>query len=239
MKIIKVYNRGYRSTFQPTFNSAKLVKPNSNTIDNYMQILKDPIKSIAMKNKGIKILKKDCVNQIKDKNLKNLCIKILEKSPIEMFVVSASSQGKNHPSDEFIPGSMIKHAKRVFQMTKYSTIRYGLDEKDTDIMLTSALLHDFPFKFIPDGENAYKKDIDHAVKNAIFIEKEMKEMNFCDETIEKICAGIGFHTGRFDRHINTNWLNKYKAYQNTPYAFIVQEADYYASRPQVFVKTSK
>jgi len=205
-------------------------------ISKYMQILANPAKALAMKEKGIRVLKRDCIEQLKNDKLKKLCEIVFEKSPVEMFVVPASSQGKNHPADEFYPGSMVKHTKRVFQMAKYAITRYGLDEKEQDLVLTAAMLHDFPTKFIPDGAIAYKKGVDHAVNNAIFIENEMKQMGFEEKIIEKVCAGVGFHSGRFDAHVNKDWLERYKMYQNTPYAFIVQEADYYASRPQVFVK---
>lgn len=228
--------QSYTNSYMVNFGASKEPEQKSQIINQYMQILSNPEEAMKMKTVGIEELEKDCIQQLEDNKLRKLCTTVLEKSPVEMFVVPASSQGQNHPKDEFVPGSMVKHIKRTFQMAKYSAVRHGLDEKDTDIMLAAAILHDFPAKFIPDGETAYKKDIDHAVKNAIFIENQMKKMGFDKQTTEKLCAGVGFHTGRFDRHINTEWLEKHKKYKNTPYSNVVQEADYYASRPCVFVE---
>lgn len=220
---LKDFGQGY--SFLPVFKAE----------NDPVKILKNPILSAKMKEEGIQELEQDCISSIRGTKLKFLCRDILKDSPTEFYVVPASTKGR-HPEDERFPGTMVKHLKRVFKMSDYAIKRYGLEGRDADIALAAALLHDCPYKFQQDSNGSFSTNPNHAVINAQYIEKKMRASNFDDKTIKSLCAAVGFHFGRFDKHEDKEWYEKFKQYENDPITKIVQEADYYASRTKVIVK---
>jgi hypothetical protein len=64
----------------------------------------------------------------------------------------------------------------------------------------------------------------------------MVKMNFDEKTTQHLYAVVSFLFGRFDKHIDKQWYERFKKYENDDMTKIVQEADYYSSRTKAIVQ---
>ena len=203
----------------------------------YVLVMPSQVELAESKASEIKKLEK-YLALIKNPKLNELCNKVFDAAPIETFVLPSSTTGKNHTGDEIGKSGFMKHLQKVSEMSMHATSRYGLEDQNMkDIALTACLLHDLPYRFQKKEDGSYITNKNHAIDNSVFIEKLMKEMNFDEETQNLVCAGVGFHMGRWDnlREQNTEWMSKYEKYKEHPIVKCVQESDYYASRKNVSV----
>lgn len=209
---------------------------------NVVSVVDRIAKSTNAKQNAITSLQ-DFVNLVREDKLKRLCNRILQDTDDSFFVVPSSTGGKFHDRDETKIGGLVLHLKRVV-VTALSAMRrygyeYGLEKspselKFIDSAITASMLHDCPYRMKKEN-GKYFMDPDHAAKNAKHIEKTMRDMDFDEESIELISAGVGFHMGVWDKHSDNAWLERFKQFKTNPFVQTVQEADYYSTRKNMRV----
>ena len=171
---------------------------------------------------------KEEINYIKNENIRQSLIYMIEKLPDYFFEIAAASTGKYHPEYAQGEGGLLRHTKAAVRIG-YELLcnpaigdKYTSDEKD--IMLMGLLLHDGLKSGLIKEE--YTK-VDHPVLVANYIKDNKDKLTLTDNEIEFICNVIESHMGP--------WNTDYKGNEVLPkpinkYQRFVHMCDFLASR---------
>ena len=79
---------------------------------------------------------------IGDVKMKEFAVEAMKLAPSYIWEIPSSSSGKYHRTDEITLGGLVIHIKRVFEAARKISESLGLSDRDRDMLLVAALLHD-------------------------------------------------------------------------------------------------
>ena len=168
------------------------------------------------------------LSYIKDENLEESLLKIIEKLPDYWFEKAASSTGKYHPEYALGKGGLLRHSKAAirigFELLQDPCIGDKYSNHEKDLMLMSLLVHDGLKLGLP--EEKYTR-FDHPILMANYIKDNYQEFALKKEDATFMADVIKTHMGPWTTDYNGNEvLEKPK----TKYQNFVHMCDYLASR---------
>jgi len=175
----------------------------------------------------------DELELIKDENLADSLLAILDILPKYWFTEAASSTGKYHPEYALGEGGLLRHSKAAmrigYELLMDPCIGDKYTDREKDLMLMSLLVHDGLKLGLP--KEKYTR-FDHPILMADFIMKNRKDLNLSEEDAKFMGDVIRTHMGPWITDYNGNEvLEKPK----TKYQTFVHMCDYLASRKCLLV----
>ena len=175
----------------------------------------------------------DELELIKDENLADSLLAILDILPKYWFTEAASSTGKYHPEYALGEGGLLRHSKAAmrigYELLMDPCIGDKYTDREKDLMLMSLLVHDGLKLGLP--KEKYTR-FDHPILMADFIMKNRKDLNLSEEDAKFMGDVIKTHMGPWITDYNGNEvLEKPK----TKYQTFVHMCDYLASRKCLLV----
>ena len=177
------------------------------------------------------------LNMIKDKELKESLLKIIEKLPDYWFIEPASSTGKYHPEYATGEGGLLRHSKAAmrigFELLNDPSIGDKYTNHEKDLMLMSLLVHD-GLK-LGNPKEKYTR-FDHPILMGKYIIDNKEKLNLKEEDAIFMNDVIKTHMGPWTTVYNgVEVLEKPK----TKYQNFVHMCDYLASRKCLLVPFDK
>lgn len=179
----------------------------------------------------------DELELIKDEELSESLLKIIEMLPDYWFHEAASSTGKYHPEYALGEGGLLRHSKAAmrigYELLNDPCIGDKYTSHEKDLMLMSLLVHDG----LKRGINAEKYTrFDHPILMGKFVLDNYKEIGITKEDAEFMDSVIKTHMGPWTTDYDGNEvLEKPKnKYQN-----FVHMCDFLASRKCILVPFDK
>ena len=175
----------------------------------------------------------DELELIKDEDLSESLLKIIEMLPEYWFKEPASSTGKYHPEYALGDGGLLRHSKAAmrigYELLSNPCIGDKYTSREKDLMLMSLLVHDGLKLGIP--QEKYTR-FDHPIIMGKFIIDNYKEIGITKEDAEFMDNVIKTHMGPWTTDYNGNEVlekpkNKYQSF--------VHMCDYLASRKCILV----
>ena len=175
----------------------------------------------------------DELELIKDEDLSESLLKIIEMLPEYWFKEPASSTGKYHPEYALGDGGLLRHSKAAmrigYELLSNPCIGDKYTSREKDLMLMSLLVHDGLKLGIP--QEKYTR-FDHPILMGKFIIDNYKEIGITKEDAEFMDNVIKTHMGPWTTDYNGNEVlekpkNKYQSF--------VHMCDYLASRKCILV----
>lgn len=83
-----------------------------------------------------------CTRWIVDDQIREWTEKKLEEVPDYFWKIPASTSGKYHPEYSLGEGGLVRHTRAVVYFVMELSTAYELSEKELDILISSAVLHD-------------------------------------------------------------------------------------------------
>lgn len=177
------------------------------------------------------------LNMIKDKELKESLLKIIEILPDYWFIEPASSTGKYHPEYATGEGGLLRHSKAAmrigFELLNDPSIGDKYTNHEKDLMLMSLLVHD-GLK-LGNPKEKYTR-FDHPILMGKYIIDNKEKLNLKEEDAIFMNDVIKTHMGPWTTDYNgVEVLEKPK----TKYQNFVHMCDYLASRKCLLVPFDK
>ena len=177
------------------------------------------------------------LNMIKDKELKESLLKIIEILPDYWFIEPASSTGKYHPEYATGEGGLLRHSKAAmrigFELLNDPSIGDKYTNHEKDLMLMSLLVHD-GLK-LGNPKEKYTR-FDHPILMGKYIIDNKEKLNLKEEDAIFVNDVIKTHMGPWTTDYNgVEVLEKPK----TKYHNFVHMCDYLASRKCLLVPFDK
>lgn len=164
-----------------------------------------------------KVFEKE-LSWIKNDDLREFAIKILEIVPDYFFFIPASSTGKYHPNYTLGNGGLVKHTKAAMGIAKHLFTIKNLKPRHEDIALITLLAHDTV-------KNGFKKSR-YTTKNhpelAAALIKEKLSDSIDPKELEMMCHGIECHMGQWGKIVPDDGFSKF-----------IHICDYLASRKSI------
>ena len=165
---------------------------------------------------------------IKDENLQESLLKIIESLPEYWFHVAASSTGKYHPKYSLGEGGLLRHSKSAmrigYELLEDPCIGDKYTDREKDLMLIALLVHD-GLK-LGEKEERYTR-FDHPILMANYIKKNQDKFSLKEEDAIFIADVIKTHMGPWTKDYNGNEiLEKPK----TKYQSFVHMCDFLAAK---------
>ena len=137
------------------------------------------------------------LNYIKDENIRNSAIYLLELLPDYFYTMPASTSGKYHPDFSLGEGGLVRHTKaavriavELFRDNVFNEFEYG--ERTHDLIIMALLLHDgFKQGFVAGGHTAY----DHPLIAAEFVFQNMTKLPMKQLDALQVRRMIASHMG--------------------------------------------
>lgn len=175
----------------------------------------------------------DELDYIKDTNLQESLIKIIESIPDYWYKVPASSTGKYHPSYALGEGGLLRHSKAAmrigYELLNDPAIGDKYTSHEKDLMLMALLVHDGLKLGLP--EERYTR-FDHPILMANFIKEKKDEFNLSEEDANFMADVIKTHMGPWTTDYNgEEVLEK----PTTKYQNFVHMCDFLASKKCILV----
>lgn len=175
----------------------------------------------------------DELDYIKDTNLQESLISIIQALPEYWFKVPASSTGKYHPSYALGEGGLLRHSKAAmrigYELLNNPIIGGKYTTHEKDLLLMSLLVHDGLKLGMP--EERYTR-FDHPILMANFIKEKKDEFNLSEEDANFMADVIKTHMGPWTTDYNgEEVLEK----PTTKYQNFVHMCDFLASKKCILV----
>ena len=175
----------------------------------------------------------DELEYIKDENLQEVLLNIINMLPDYWFVEAASSTGKYHPEYALGEGGLLRHSKAAmrigYELLSNPCIGDKYTDKEKDLMLISLLVHDGLKLGLP--KEKYTR-FDHPILMGKFILDNYKEIGLDKKDAEFMNDVIKTHMGPWTTDYDGNEvLEKPK----TKYQNFVHMCDFLASRKCLLV----
>lgn len=169
----------------------------------------------------------DITNKIKDRSRKKFLEECIERFPSYFWIAPSSGSGKYHPSDEHGDGGLFLHTRRVVKVCEHLSVMENLNERDRDILIIAAVLHD-SFAKGRKGSYSHSSDKYHPLYPVeYFPYSGFGEKYLQEEEYDDIMEAVVSHMGRFS--VTKSLVSKEKI----PY--LLQVADYLTSRKDIIV----
>lgn len=171
------------------------------------------------------------VNEIKDDNLREACLKMCDEVPTYFWHVPASSSGKYHPSISLGDGGLVRHSIMVCHIG-LDLLNAEIFIRDTDInrdlVRVATLFHDILKQGKGDSNHTV---FEHPILSADVVKHYLEDAGVDNVSIETICSGIASHMGKW----TTSKYNKDIVLEapKTDFEKLVHTADYIASRKYI------
>ena len=170
---------------------------------------------------------------IKDKDLAESLLKIIQMLPEYWLEEPASSTGKYHPEYALGKGGLLRHSKAAmrigFELLENPCIGDKYTPREKDLMLMSLLIHDGLKLGLP--QEKYTR-FDHPILMANFVLEHHEECNLSVKDATFMADVIKTHMGPWTTDYNGNEvLEKPK----TKYQNFVHMCDFLASRKCLLV----
>ena len=175
----------------------------------------------------------DELDYIKDEELQEALLNIINLLPEYFFHEAASSTGKYHPEYALGEGGLVRHSKAAmrigYELLNDPSIGDKYTAHEKDLMLMSLLVHDGLKRGL--NEEKYTR-FDHPILMGKYIVDKKDEIGISSEDAEFMNDVIKTHMGPWTTDYNGNEvLEKPK----TKYQTFVHMCDYLASRKCLLV----
>ena len=175
----------------------------------------------------------DELDYIKDEELQEALLNIINLLPEYFFHEAASSTGKYHPEYALGEGGLVRHSKAAmrigYELLNDPSIGDKYTAHEKDLMLMSLLVHDGLKRGL--NEEKYTR-FDHPIIMGEYIVEKKDEIGISSEDAEFMNDVIKTHMGPWTTDYNGNEvLEKPK----TKYQTFVHMCDYLASRKCLLV----
>ncbi|MBR2677930.1 MAG: hypothetical protein IKE63_00740 [Bacilli bacterium] len=179
----------------------------------------------------------DELRLIKDKDLRESLVKIINMLPEYWLHEAASSTGKYHPEYALGEAGLLRHSKAAmrigYELLNDPCIGDKYTSREKDLMLMSLLIHD-GLK-LGDPQERYTR-FDHPILMANFLNEKYNEFDLSKEDAKFMGEVIKTHMGPWTTDYNGNEvLEKPK----TKYQNFVHMCDFLASRKCLLVPFDK
>lgn len=168
------------------------------------------------------------IDFIKDKDLKQVLIKLADLVPEYFYEVPAASTGKYHPSYAAGNGGLLRHSKAAmrigYELLNNPTIGDKYSSREKDLMLIALLFHDGLKLGLP--KEKYSR-FDHPILMQKFIYDNKDELGLSEEDAVFLGDVIKTHMGPWTK--NYDDIEVLEA-PHTKYQNFVHMCDYLASR---------
>ncbi len=168
------------------------------------------------------------IDFIKDKDLKQVLIKLADLVPEYFYEVPAASTGKYHPSYAAGNGGLLRHSKAAmrigYELLNNPTIGDKYSSREKDLMLIALLFHDGLKLGLP--KEKYSR-FDHPILMQKFIYDNKDELFLSEEDAVFLGDVIKTHMGPWTK--NYDDIEVLEA-PHTKYQNFVHMCDYLASR---------
>ena len=141
---------------------------------------------------------------IKNKDIKDATIFMINLLPDYFFEIPASSTGKYHPSFAASNNGLVKHTKvavRIAIELLSNPALHRFDDRTKDLIIMSLILHDGIKSGI--SKEQYTR-FDHPLLIANLIKENKTNLNLNDIEIDKISKMISSHMGPWNTDYNGN-----------------------------------
>jgi len=182
---------------------------------------------------------KELIDQIKDKQLRDLTVILIERYLKHILEMPSSLTRRYHPTGE----NEENHLKRTFYFAKHIIREFNLSEEESDILLAASLLHDIGYyefidtkrdpeqyqKLYPAGWNRSKEAYKyHPAIGMFIVGQEMLKKHIINPKIIRTALIISSHMD--------HWLGDYNPMPEDDLAVYLALADYFASRKDIIIK---
>ena len=168
------------------------------------------------------------IDFIKDKDLKQVLIKLADLVPEYFYEVPAASTGKYHPSYAAGNGGLLRHSKAAmrigYELLNNPTIGDKYSSREKDLMLIALLFHDGLKLGLP--KEKYSR-FDHPILMQKYIYDTKDELGLSEEDAVFLGDVIKTHMGPWTK--NYDDIEVLEA-PHTKYQNFVHMCDYLASR---------
>ena len=168
------------------------------------------------------------IDFIKDKDLKQVLIKLADLVPEYFYEVPAASTGKYHPSYAAGNGGLLRHSKAAmrigYELLNNPTIGDKYSSREKDLILIALLFHDGLKLGLP--KEKYSR-FDHPILMQKFIYDNKDELGLSEEDAVFLGDVIKTHMGPWTK--NYDDIEVLEA-PHTKYQNFVHMCDYLASR---------
>lgn len=175
------------------------------------------------------------LQKIKDEKVRKLAIRAFSRVPEEFWKAGASSTGKYHPPMSQGEGGLWRHTRAVVFFVESITAieQTPVDDRDKDLLVAAALLHDSCKYGLPWGKYTHEK---HPLLVFALLDFEEKDADLDVEDMaiwDEINFLISSHMGQWNKNRSQEViLPKPKSGLQK----ILHLADYLASRKEVDLK---
>ena len=175
----------------------------------------------------------DELELIKDEDLADSLLAIIDALPEYWHHEAASSTGKYHPSYALGDGGLLRHSKAAmrigYELLSDPCIGDKYTDHEKDLMLMSLLVHDGLKLGLP--KEKYTR-FDHPILMANFIKEKKEEFNLSSEDANFMADVIKTHMGPWTKDYNGNEVLERP---KTKYQNFVHMCDFLASRKSILV----
>lgn len=144
------------------------------------------------------------LNYIKNIDIKESTLFMIENLPDYFFEIPASSTGKYHPKFAASDHGLVKHTKvavRIAYELLNNPAINKFSDRDKDLIIMAIILHDG----LKSGINHEKYTrVDHPLLVADYIKENKNNLKLTDKEIEELCKMIVSHMGPWNTDYNGN-----------------------------------
>ena len=175
----------------------------------------------------------DEINYLKNNDLKDVLLKLIDLLPDYFFKEAASSTGKYHPEYALGEGGLLRHTKAAvrigYELLNDPSIGEKYTSREKDLMLIALLMHDGFKRGVK--EEQYTR-FDHPLIAAKVVLDNAKLVSLSLDDATFISDAIKTHMGNFTVDYNGNEVLEKP---HTKYQNFVHMCDYLASRKCIII----
>ena len=173
------------------------------------------------------------LNYIKDENIKNSLITILDLLPDYFYEIPASSTGKYHPEFTLGNAGLVRHTKAAvriaIELFKDEALN-NFSDNEKDLIIFSLVIHDGLKCGLTKSEYTC---FDHPLIISKFVRDNKDKLSLKDKDIDFICECVETHMGPWTKDYQDNEV---LSPPKTKYQRFVHMCDYLASRKFLNIK---
>ena len=173
------------------------------------------------------------INYIKNGDIKESLITILDRLPNYFYEAPASSTGKYHPEFTLGPMGLVRHTKAVariaYELFNNESLQ-NFTNHEKDLLYFSIIIHDG----LKSGKTKSEYTVgEHPLLISAFVKENKDDLKLSEKDIEFICSCVETHMGP--------WTTNYRGEEileapKTKYQRFVHMCDYLASRKFLNIK---
>lgn len=144
------------------------------------------------------------LSYIKNDDIRESAIIMIEKLPDYFFEIPASSTGKYHPNFAASSNGLVKHTKvavRIAFELLSNPALHRFTEREKDLIIMAIILHD-GLKSGINHERYTRADHPNLIAN--YIKENQNELKITSEEVEDLCKMIASHMGPWNKDYDGN-----------------------------------